>query len=128
MGPDRLETPAAILATHAMQRAVLAMQARHAPRAVLAVQAMNKAVLAMQAAHAPRAVLAMQVMNKAVLAMQATQAPRAWTAHGLIIVRAQPAGKAAWPGWLASQSLKGSKFRTLRFLLPHPNQKAMTEK
>jgi len=94
----------------------------------LATQGPGQAVLAMQAAHAPRAVLAMQVMNKAVLAMQATQAPRAWTAHGLIIVRAQPAGKAAWPGWLASQSLKGSKFRTLRFLLPHPNQKAMTEK
>jgi hypothetical protein len=51
------------------------------------------------------------------------QAPRAWKAHGLIIVRAQPTGKAAWPGWLASQSLKGSKFKSLRFLLPHPNQK-----
>ena len=53
------------------------------------------------------------------------QAPRARKAHGLIIVRAQPTGKAAWPGWLASQSLKGSKFGSLRFLLPHTNQKIM---
>jgi len=28
-----------------------------------------------------------------------------------------------WQGWLASQSLKGSKFESLRFLLPHLNQK-----
>ena len=102
---------------HATPEAILTMQATQAP----------KAFPTMQATEAPTAFLTMQATKAptAFLTMQAAEAPRAWKAHGLIIVRAQPTGKAAWPGWLASQSLKGSKFGSLRFLLPHTNQKIM---
>ena len=102
---------------HATPEAILTMQATQAP----------KAFPTMQATEAPTAFLTMQATKAptAFLTMQAAEAPRAWKAHGLIIVRAQPTGKAAWPGWLASQSLKGSKFGSLRFLLPRTNQKIM---